>query len=92
MLQGRGTAGQRHGKRIKGEASASPSPFWPQELEYQVCKILPGTSLAALDDTDIETLLDFVLYIVDKNEQEKAEFVVINGKKYKKVNQFSKRI
>jgi hypothetical protein len=57
-----------------------------------MCKILPGTSLAALDDTDIETLLDFVLYITDQNRREKDEYVTLNGKKYRKVSQFTQRI
>lgn len=66
-----------------------PSPYWPQELEFQISKILPGTSLASLDETDIETLLDFVFYINYQQKQDEEQFITINGKRYKKVTKFS---
>lgn len=68
-------------------------------MEYQIITAVPGTSLASLDDTDIETLLDFVCYLADKAERareaqkkEEEQFVVIGGRKYKKVEQFTQRI
>jgi len=35
-------------------------------------------------------LLDFVFYINNQQQQENEQFVTINGKRYKKVEQFSK--
>jgi hypothetical protein len=63
-----------------------------QDLEFQICKILPGENLSSLDETDVETLFDFIYYIIDKNSSENAQFVTINGKRYKKVSAFAKRI
>lgn len=57
-----------------------------------MCKLLPGTNLASLDETDIETLFNFVSYLVDKEEKEKEKSVVINGKPYKLVKGFTERI
>lgn len=56
---------------------------------------MPGTSLAALDETDIETLFDFVAYLVHKESGEGGsgdKSVMINGKRYKLVDQFTERI
>lgn len=82
---------------MTGDSEESPvSDYWPQELEFQICRVLPGTSLSSLDDTDIETLIPFIEYIISRNkdkEQEQAqEGVMINGRLYKKVGNFSERI
>lgn len=50
--------------------------------------MIHGMSLASLDDTDIETLFDFIAYITAKNQRNNEQFVIINGKKYKKVDSF----
>lgn len=56
--------------------------------------MMPGNSLAALDETDIETLLTFVLYMADRTEREQdgaaqTQTVTIGGKTYRKVTAFS---
>ena len=46
-----------------------------------------------VDETDIETLFDFVSYLTNGNsEEEKEKSVTINGKKYKIVDTFTERI
>lgn len=64
-----------------------------QDFEYQLCRLIQGADLRSLDETDIETLIDFAAYIMAKNEtsEQKTGTVTINGKVYRKVDTFSTR-
>lgn len=50
---------------------------------------MTGESLQSLDETDIETLFDFMAYLAQKSEGEKTQTVTIGGKTFKKVAAFS---
>ncbi|MCL2695444.1 MAG: hypothetical protein FWE69_03855 [Clostridiales bacterium] len=68
--------------------SAPPSAYWPQELERQLCVTIPGYTLSAIDETDIETLFSYVAHLMDKQAQAYAGLQQINGKWYRKADSF----
>lgn len=72
------------------ETATPPSPYWPQAFEKQICAAIPGYNLASLDDTDIETVFDYVAFLLDETAKEQGAYMVINGKRYKKVDSFGK--
>lgn len=59
-----------------------------QELEFNLCKEFSGFNLYALDETDVETLIPFIVYVNMRNSGSKTRNGNIrykNGKAYKKV-------
>ena len=80
------------GKRLRGGSSESPDTddeFWIQSLEHELMTALPGFSLWALDQTDIESLFDYLAYIAHKNGKENEKSIIIGGQRYKVVDRFS---
>lgn len=57
-----------------------------QALEYNLCKVIQGSTLESLDNTNIDTLFAFIEYINAKNDEKNSAFIEINGKMYKKVD------
>lgn len=94
---------------VDGASDESDAPKTPDDgsimdtliiIEYRLCKEFNGFNLYNIDETDVDSLIPFILYaLVDKgkgaghhNTPDEGEYIVINGKKYKKAagNKFSK--
>jgi hypothetical protein len=85
------------GSGAPAQSGASPSDISTAlvKIEYMLCKEFSGFSLNDLDNTDIDSLIPFILFALEVNRRgtpnQDEEYMIINGKKYKKAkgNKFS---
>ena len=60
-----------------------------QELEFTLCERFKGFNLYNLDETDVETLIPFIIYLNIRDSGGKTNDGIIrykDGKAYKKAN------